>query len=260
MKLIHVTDPHLVSPGKPLWDLDAAARLDACLEDIAKWHGDADFCVVSGDLTDKGEPDAYNWLKDRLDRFPLKTFLMLGNHDERDAFRAALPNHAVDEAGFVQQSHQTDAGTFLFLDTKKAGRVSEGELCATRRDWLERQLREAGTQPVYIFMHHPPCDIGVAYMDRIKLDDAETFGDLVTEAGNVKHIFFGHVHRPSYINWRGIPCTSLPGTNHQVPLVRESVGTAYSQEPPGYGIVTIGEDCIAVHFDACLNRSPVIGT
>ena len=257
MKIIQVTDPHLVPPAQTLWGLDASDRLGRCLDDIERWHSDAEFCVISGDLTDRAEPEAYQWLKDRLEAFPLRTFLMIGNHDDRQVFRSVYPNVPCDQSGFIQQSHDTRHGVFLFLDTNKGPGVSEGQYCAARRAWLVNQLEQAGGRPTYIFMHHPPCDLGIPYMDRIKLEEPELFSNALAAGKNIRHIFFGHVHRSSYINWQGIPCTCLPGTNHQVPLVRESVATSYSQEPPGYGVVLIDDAQVAVHFDACLDRLPV---
>ena len=43
MKLIHITDLHLMPPGELLWGLDPFARLDAALTDIAAHHADANF-------------------------------------------------------------------------------------------------------------------------------------------------------------------------------------------------------------------------
>ena len=257
MKVIHLTDPHLVPPDKVLWGLDACKRFDRCLSDIERWHSDADFCVISGDLTDKAEPEAYQWLKERLGRFGLKTFLMVGNHDGRAAFQAAFPDHPSDDEGFVQHAFNTEHGVILLLDTHKGGGVSEGQYCSARHDWLSAELKRAGDRPVYIFMHHPPFNIGIPYMDRIKLEEPEAFADTLKSHTNVRHIFFGHVHRTVYVNWQGISCTSLPGTNHQIPLVRDSVGTDYSQEPTGYGVVLIEKDQVIVHSDACLDRSPL---
>jgi hypothetical protein len=94
-------------------------------------------------------------------------------------------------------------------------------------------------------------------MDRIKLEEPDAFADVLSSHGDIRHIFFGHVHRAAYVNWRGIPCTSLPGTNHQVPLKRESIGgTPYSIEPPMYGVVLIEKGQTTVHFEACLDRAP----
>ena len=255
MKIIHITDFHLATPGESLWGLDPCERTGACLDDIARWHGDAQFCVMTGDLTNQGNSQAYDWLARRLADFPLKTFLMVGNHDAREAFTKAFPATPRDENGFVQYTHSTDDNLFLFLDTLK-GPVSEGEYCARRREWLVRQLEKAGDKRVWIFMHHPPFDIGIPYMDRIKLEEPEAFAEILDAHDNIRHIFFGHVHRAAYVNWRGIPCTCLPGTNHQIPLNRESVGAPYSVEPPMYGVVLIDDDQTVVHFEACLDREP----
>lgn len=254
MKIIHLTDLHLPSPGTRLFGLDPFERAAGCLEDIARWHGDAEFCVISGDLAERGGGDAYAWLADRLKDFPLRSFVLMGNHDEREALCAAFPEARRDGAGFLQSAMPTEKGVFLFLDTYK-GEGSAGTYCAARRDWLAGQLAAARGRPVWIFMHHPPFDVGMPYMDRIKMEEAEAFAEVLKGHRDIRHIFFGHIHRACYVNWNGISCTSLPGTNHQLPLVRESIGTAYSIEPPMYGVITIGEGQTTVHFDACLNRS-----
>ena len=92
MKIIHVSDLHLVKPGHKVWGVDPLARLDACLADIARHHADADFCVISGDLTDRGEVEAYELVRDRLANFPLQTHLLIGNHDIRENFFAVFPD------------------------------------------------------------------------------------------------------------------------------------------------------------------------
>lgn len=260
MKFIHVTDPHLVAPGRSLWGGDPAALLDRCLADIERHHGDAAFCVISGDIADSGETAAYGWMKDRLERFSLPTFLLLGNHDDRGRFKSVFTDHPCDAGGFIQQAHAIDAGMFLFLDTLKEGGGSEGAYCEERRAWLREQLAAAQDRPVYLFLHHPPFDIGIDYMDVIKLEDAEAFGEVIEQA-NIRHLFCGHVHRALYTSWRGIACTSLPGTNHQVPLVTGSVATSYSREPAMIGVVTIESDGrVLVHFDACLDRKTAEGS
>ena len=255
MKFIHITDFHLPPPGTVLWGLDPQDRVSRCLDDIARWHGDAEFCVILGDLADKGESEAYRWLSKRLSEFPLPTFVIPGNHDDREALSAAFPDVSRDENGFLQFVHPTAEGVFLFLDTLK-GPVSEGAYCAARRNWLAGQLATYADDPVWIFMHHPPFDIGIPYMDRIKLEEADAFADVLTSHKNVRHLFFGHVHRAVFVQWRGIPCTALPGTSHRVPLKRESVGTPYSVEPPMYGIVLVDGEQTTVHLDACLDRAP----
>ena len=253
LKFIHVTDLHLTPPGDDLWSLNPHDRFEKCLEDIVKWHSDAEFCIISGDLTDAGSPEAYDWLRDKLAGFPIKCHLMLGNHDARDVFNSQFPDAPTDDNGFVQSAFDTDAGRFLLLDTFKGG-TSAGEYCEKRRAWLGDELDKASNRPVWLFMHHPPFDISIPYMDRIKLEESHLFADVVARHGNIRHLFYGHVHRAGYVNWNGIPCTSLPAINHQVPLNREPGGNPYTDEPPMYGIVLADENQVTIHFDAYLDR------
>lgn len=255
MKFIHITDLHLMPPGELLGGIDTAARLSRILEDIAAWHSDAAFCVISGDLADEGSLDAYGWLKDRLQAFPVPCFLMLGNHDDRQNFLSVFDGHPRDQGGYVQHSHAAEGARFLFLDTLTGGPgVHEGELCDQRLAWLEQQLEAARDAPVFLFMHHPPFDLGMRFVDDIKLRQPEAFHRALQRGRNIRHIFYGHVHRMTYVNWRGYPFTSLPSTNHQIPLIPDRAGSDYSDEPLAYGVVQVSDDQLTVHFDAHLDR------
>ncbi|WIY25024.1 phosphodiesterase [Parasedimentitalea psychrophila] len=258
MKLIHLTDLHLTPSGAELAGSDPSARLSHCLKDIEQWHSDASFCVISGDLADRANPAAYSWLKEQLAGFSIPTFLMVGNHDDRSVFLSVFDDHPRDDNGFVQHSHQTEDSLFLFLDTTSDGaNPDEGQLCPQRLDWLRTQLINAGDTPVYLFMHHPPFDIGITFVDDIKLVQHQEFADVLKQGRNIRHVFYGHVHRTTYVQWNGVSFTSLPSLNHQIPLIPASTGTPYSSEPPGYGVVLLNGDQMTVHVDAFLNRGAI---
>ena len=72
---------------------------------------------------------------------------------------------------------------------------------------------------------------------------------------NIRHVFYGHVHRMTYVNWRGVPFTSLPSLNHQIPLNAGSVQGEFCDEPPAYGVVQIENDQLTVHFNTFLQRN-----
>ena len=253
MKIIHITDLHLAPPGELLWGLDPLARFDAALADIAAHHADADFCVITGDLAERGEVAAYAALKARLKSFPIETHLLLGNHDDRQNYLSVFGG--ADVSGHVQKVIARNGAQFLFLDTLKGPPSSAGLYDAPRRAWLAAALAAAKGAHVYLFMHDPPFDIGHALMALIKLDDAEAFAALL-DGHDVRHIFFGHAHRTISGQWRGIPFSALPSLNHQLPLVGGSVETVYSDEPPMYAAVLIEDGMTAVHSDAYLHRKP----
>jgi len=248
MKLIHLTDPHLMATGVRLYGLDPGARLAACVRDIAERHADADFCVVTGDIADRGDPAAYSLARDVLAALPMPVHVIPGNHDDRPAFLAAFPDAPVDEHGFVQRAIENSAGHFLFLDTLSPQHGSNGGYCAARREWLAARLAEAGDAPVHLFMHHPPFDVALPDLDTIGLLQADKFSAIVAAAGNVRHLFFGHVHRPISGLWKNIGFSTLYGTNHQVRLDFEGRGRlAFTDEPPAYSVVLIDPELIVVH-------------
>ncbi len=249
---VHVTDLHLVAPGGLLYGLDPAERLRAAVADIAARHGPggaapAAFALVTGDLTHHGDAEAYAALREILAGLPFPTHLLLGNHDDRRAFRHAFPEAPVDEAGFVQQAVPTPAGTCLMLDTHAPGRP-DGELCARRIAWLAARLGET-TGPVLLFLHHPPLPVGIPFMDGMGLKDADAlWGALAPHRGRVRHIFHGHLHRPIAGSWRGIPLSSLRGTAFAVSLDQQPGKAAVSHlEAPCYALARALGDDLVVH-------------
>ncbi len=249
MKLIQVSDLHLVPPGTLLFGLDPRARLAAAIADINERHGDAELCLFTGDLADHGAPEAYQVLRETLAALQVPYRLTLGNHDDRDNFLRAFPEAPRDEHGFVQTVVTTGAGDIILLDTHEPGQVS-GSFCAQRQAWLEARLAEAG-RPVTLFMHHPPFDIGIPSLDAIRLAEPEGFARVVAEAGSIRHIFFGHVHRPVSGSWRGIPYAALRSLVHQVRLELEPERPmSFDHAPPAYNVILLdGEDTVVHHHE-----------
>jgi 3',5'-cyclic AMP phosphodiesterase CpdA len=258
MKLIHITDPHLVPPGRSLYQLDPYERLAQCLDDVLAHHADAAFCVITGDLAHKGESAAYEGLATQLARLPMPVYALPGNHDMRAPMRAALPRVLDDGGGFMQAVLRRAEGDFLFLDTLDDG-VNGGLYCEQRQSWLRARLDEAGERPVYLFMHHPPFPIGIPCLDRISLAKPESFAALLEGRRNIRHIFYGHVHRPVCGSWRGIPVSTMRGLNHQVPFdLHTEASVPKSHEPPAYAVAFIDSDQVIVHFHDFLDRRTLV--
>ncbi|MCJ8337421.1 MAG: phosphodiesterase [Pseudomonadales bacterium] len=249
LKMIHLTDTHLVEKGKRLFGLDPHARLKLAIEDINRSHKDANCAFITGDLTNWGTPEEYTALADALSKLQVPLHLLLGNHDNRENFKAAFPNIACDVNGYVQSSVDTDQGRLIFLDSLMEG-TSSGWLCEDRLKWLENQLSDAAAA-IYLFMHHPPFDVGIPYLDKIGLVQKEEFENTITPyKSRIRQIFFGHVHRPIHGEWLGIPFSTLRGTNHQVWLnmpFQEDHQLEYSYEAPCYGVVLIDAQKTLIH-------------
>lgn len=255
MKFIHVTDTHLVEPGTRLYGLDPEERLKLCIADINRHHADAAFAIFTGDLAHLGQPKAYAALRSTLATLAMPRHLLLGNHDDRANFLAAFADSPRDANGFVQFAVDTPEGRFLCLDTNEPG-VSWGWLCEKRLAWLAAELDRAGDMPVFLCMHHPPFPVQLKRMDEIALQEPERFTRVVAGRRNIRHLFFGHLHRPIGGSWRGIPFTTMRATSHQVALDFVTGGIVPgSHEPPAYAVVFVSDGLTVAHFHDFLDRT-----
>ena len=134
MKLIHITDTHLVGPGLRLYGLDPRARLDAAVADINRHHADAELAIVTGDLTHWGEADAYRNFLAAMRALRVPYTVLVGNHDRRAPCLDVLPVAPRDANGFVQGWRDTPRGRLLFLDTLDEASHA-GQLCDRRLAW-----------------------------------------------------------------------------------------------------------------------------
>ncbi len=108
-------------------------------------------------------------------------------------------------------------------------------------------------------MHHPPSDVGIPALDRIGLVDKREFTQLLSGRPNIRHLFFGHVHRPINGSWNGIAASTLYATAHQVALDLVDCGVLrYTHERPAYGVVLINEESVLIHHRDFLEPLPAI--
>jgi 3',5'-cyclic AMP phosphodiesterase CpdA len=247
MKLIHMSDIHLTTPGATIGGRDPRRNFERALAHILRDHHDAELMVITGDLSDWGDREDYRWLKAQLDSFPVPVRLCIGNHDNREAFLSVFPDLA-DENGFVQGVHDTSAARCLFLDTNQA-QTHAGRYCDDRLQWLEARLGEHDG-PFLLFMHHNPMPIHLAPLDSIRLLDDVVFRQLAARhRDRIRHVFFGHCHLPLAGSIAGVPVSSLRGTNHaSYPLFSETNMLSASDLPESYGVVFFGEDYVTTHM------------
>lgn len=261
MKIVQITDIHLVPPGGRIHGLDPAERLRRVIDDVLLHHADAELAVFTGDLTDHGDAEAYDILKQEIARLPMPIRLLLGNHDKRETFRAVFPEVSTDEKGFVQSFLDTPDGTgrLLFLDTHETG-WSGGRYCAERLDWLDQRLSEAVSRPVTVFMHHPPGDIGVSHFEKINLHEPEPLvSRLKAHPGGVRMVFIGHVHLPmSGILPGGLPFTAGRGCTHHMVLDFTTKDCRWIAGGPNYSVILLRDESL-ITYPVDTIDAPLIG-
>jgi len=214
MKIIHLTDPHLKRGKYDLFGLNPKRRLRLAIKNINKHHKDADFIVVTGDLLDKGDTRTYGVLKRLLSKAKMPVYTIIGNHDNRENYLKVFDD-SFSEEGFVQGSFVRDDRAFIFLDTMMPD-TCIGDMCNERFEWFEIELQKYKDKSVYLFMHHPPMDIGIYLMDIVGFASKDRFREILLKYNNIQHIFFGHIHRIISGSYAGVTYSCTRSTNHQV--------------------------------------------
>lgn len=248
MKIIHLTDLHVTPKGVELFGQEPAKLFDWAVKDIVNNHSDAACCVISGDLTHRAEPEAYEVLKQSLEPLPMPVHMIIGNHDLRLPATQVL-GLETDPNGFVQTAVDTDFGTFLFLDTVVEN-SNEGAYCKQRLDWLRETLSQKSGRPIWVVMHHSPFPLGMPAMDQIQLSPHDcTAIEGAFSGHDIRHIFFGHYHRPVSGIWRGIPFTSHRSMMLQCALDLKTKDEVRGiHEEPQYAVCLIEDGLTRVHY------------
>lgn len=250
LKAIWMSDPHFASAGNVLGH-DPRVRLHAAVTHINNYHADAQFAIISGDMVNRGSKADYDGLRKQLADLCIPVLPMVGNHDNREMFRAALPVPESCMNDFVQYTVPTDNGLIVCLDTQRTA-SDAGEFCDERRDWLRHILQTAGSTPVFIFMHHPPMPLGLPMQDTDNLQDGEAFLDLIAQYDCVKNLFIGHVHRPITGTVRGIPFATMRSVLYQAPPPRPEWNWETfepSEEAPNLGVLSISDDVMLLQYE-----------
>ena len=249
-KLLWLSDLHFVAEGL-VQDHDPRQRLASAVEHINAHHRDAEFCVVSGDLVDRGTVEDYCGVAAGLNRLAMPWLPMVGNHDDRALVRQHCPVPTGGMAQFIQYAVPADAARAVCLDTLTPGN-DHGTFCAARLDWLGNVLAEDPDTPTLIFMHHPPMDLGLPMQDRDRLLKAEPLLDLLTRHKQVEQLCIGHVHRPIAGSVRGLPFATMRAVLYQAPPPVpawdwESFRPA--REAPALGVITLRGGGVQIHYE-----------
>lgn len=212
--LVHVSDPHLLAGGAALggrYDVDRT--LDRTLAAVESAAGRADAIVVTGDLADLGEPDAYRRLRAAVDpvaeRIGAPAIWVAGNHDERPALREHLLDAAPTEDP-VTGVWDLNGLRVIALDSTVPG-WHHGDLDAEQLSWLADELRTPAAHGTLLAMHHPPVPSHIPFFDILELRHQDELAGIL-RGSDVRGILAGHLHYSLHATFAGIPVSVASAT------------------------------------------------
>lgn len=209
MRIVQITDLHVGHAGEDTYGVDVRAnflKIKAAIEDLQPDH-----LVLSGDLCYRtGQRDIYDWIRDHLNQLDIPYDLISGNHDDPVLMAEAFGIMELLKNKELYFSRTIHGRPFLFLDTT-TGVVSETQLM-----WLRNQLA-ALSQPLVIFMHHPPLFADVPFMDgKHALKNQEAIQEVFFAYDNQITVFTGHYHVEKTIRKNNVVVHITPSCFFQI--------------------------------------------
>ena len=261
LKLVVMSDIHLLPKGEVKRGLDTAPRFKRAIENVNELHADADLVVFAGDITEKADVSAYAVFDEIRAGNDLPQRVMLGNHDDRNVYLDHAEDPMLDQNRFVQGYDDIKAHRVIMLDTSEPGVLRSG-LCEQRLAWTAECLADAKGQglKIILLLHHNPCALQMP-VDTYRLAEPEKLLKVLHESGaDIIQILAGHCHITSAGSWGGYPCATISGNQHRVePFLRGRTGQQTCFEAPAQYAVLMsdGINC-AVHFQNYADQSTIM--
>ncbi|MFA4840412.1 MAG: phosphodiesterase [Agrococcus sp.] len=212
--LLHISDTHLLAGGRSLYDrVPSEQHLRRLFDEFETSGARPDAIVFTGDLADRGEPDAYRRLRDIVDPVAddlgAKVVWVMGNHDERRAFRTELLDEPASDAP-VDAVIDLDGLRVVTLDTTVPGH-HHGEVSAEQLAWLQGVLATPATHGTILAMHHPPMPSVLDLAASVELREQSALAATLVGT-DVRSILAGHLHYSSTASVAGIPVSVASAT------------------------------------------------
>lgn len=261
MLIAQVTDCHIgFDPSDP--EEDNVRRLRAVLAALSDGPNRPDLLLLTGDLTNGGEPAMYARLAELLAHCPFPVRLVPGNWDNRQTLRATFAETECAD-GFIQLEVPLPGLRLIALDSTEPGRHG-GAFCEVRAKWLSERLDADPETPVIIAMHHPPVETGLEWLD-CGAGEAwvQRFAQAIAGRSQIKAIIAGHLHRTIHTSLSGIPLIVCPASAPHVTLDLSSIEPdlpdgrpLVTDEPAGYALHRWDGERLTSHFGVAAIGAP----
>src|SRR3546814_7766298 len=71
------------------------------------------------------------------------------------------------------------------------------------------------------------------------LAEPDPFLNMLRQHGDVRHLFFGHVHLPVSGQWAGLTFSAIRGTCQHIELDLDNRDVAFAEGSPAYGVIVL---------------------
>jgi Icc protein len=258
--LLHISDTHLLGGGGRLYDRVASdAHLRELFAQFEASGARPDAIVFTGDLADRGEPEAYELLREIVEpaaaRLGAQVIWVMGNHDDRDAFRRGLFADVAGGQRPVDRVYDVAGLRVITIDTSVPGH-HHGELTGDQLDWLAEELSMPAPDGTILAMHHPPVPSVLDLAVSVELRDQAGLAEVVA-GSDIRSIIGGHLHYSSTATFAGVPVSVASASCYTQDLTVPVGGTRGRDGARAFNLVHVYPDTV-LHSVVPLGDHPAL--
>ncbi len=257
--ILHVSDTHFVTDGALLHDsVDSDANLSRLFERLEKAGRRPEAIVFTGDLADRGEPEAYVRLRrivePAAERLGAKVIWVMGNHDARPAFRSGLLDTEPTQDS-VDAVVDVNGLRIIVLDSTVPG-FHHGLISDEQLAWLTDVLAEPAPHGTLLALHHPPVPGLLDAIESVELKEQHRL-ETVLAGTDVRGILAGHLHYSTTCTFAGIPVSVASATCYTQDLLVDEGSIRGQDGAQGFNMVHVYRDRV-LHTVVPLDVSPAV--
>lgn len=225
--VVQITDSHLYQqPEGSLLAVPTLASLTAVVDLVLQEQPQASLVLGTGDISQDGSSTSYQHYLQQIQRLQLPLRWMAGNHDV-----APMLRQSSEGAQVLEPYYDFANWRIILLDSSVDGAVF-GHLNEQQLEQFEQLLKSAEQRHVMVCLHHHPVEIGSSWIDRLGLNNADSFWAIVARYPAIKAVVCGHVHQDYSGEHQGVAVYATPSTCVQ--FMPQSHDFALDTQSPGY--------------------------
>jgi len=258
--ILHVSDTHFVGTGDLLHErIDSDKNLAELFDGFAKSNARPEAIVFTGDLADTGRADAYERLRALVEpaaeKLGAQVIWVMGNHDERVAFRRGLLDEEGEQSEPVDRVFDINGLRIIALDSTVPGQ-HYGEISDEQLEWLRRELEVPAPDGTLIALHHPPVPSPLGLLALVELKDQDKFAEAIAGT-DVRGILGGHLHYSTHSTFAGVPVSVASATCYTQDLNVVYPGARGQDGAQSYNLVHVYGDRV-LHSVVPIGQFPTV--
>lgn len=244
--IVHLSDTHFVAGDAPLYGaVDSETHLRELLTELVGSGARPEAIVITGDLADHGDPEAYAQLRAMIEPVAAglgaQVIWVMGNHDDRGNFREGLLQQHPSTSP-IDRVHWVNGLRIISLDSTVPGH-HYGEVTGAQLDWLAEELSSAAPHGTILAMHHPPIPSVLDLAVMVELREQDNLAE-VLEGSDVRSIIAGHLHYSTTSTFAGIPVSVASATCYTQDLNVPVGGTRGRDGAQAFNLVHVYEKSV----------------